>query len=117
MRNLICLSTLVFSSPTWRQQLPNTPELHSYLAHLKQLAASRPYTLLAHAYTQHLAILSGGQILKGLIRKTLDLPQNEGTAAFEYPGVSGHVVGIKNGCNVQVEGWVGGRPRQCLKPL
>lgn len=32
--------------------------------HLERLAANDPVLLLAHSYTQHLALLSGGQIIK-----------------------------------------------------
>lgn len=71
--------------PSWRDTVPVTPEIQAYLDHMEALASSaRPYLLLAHSYTQHLAVLSGGQIIRGLARKGMALPKDQGTAAFEY---------------------------------
>ncbi len=45
------------------------PEVEAYLTHLRQLAATSPCLLLAHSYTQHSALLSGGQIIKRMARR------------------------------------------------
>ena len=60
------------------------PEVKAYQAHLDSLAASAPVLLAAHAFTQLLAVASGGQILARMIKKGLRLPEGEGVAAYTY---------------------------------
>ena len=61
-----------------------SPAVRRYEAHLAAIGRDQPLLLLAHAYTQFLAIASGGQIFRRMVRKQLGLPEDEGTAAFEY---------------------------------
>lgn len=71
---------------SWREETPVNPSIQAYLDHLEQVAAEQPLLLLAHSYTQHLALLSGGQIIKGLAKKGMRLAEGEGVAAYEYQG-------------------------------
>lgn len=49
------------------------------------LAADSPFLLIVHAYTQHMALLAGGQILRRSVRGALQLgPDDPGTAIFEF---------------------------------
>jgi hypothetical protein len=57
--------------------------LQAYAARLRQLAAEQPLLLLAHAFTQHLAGLSGGRIIKRLCRRYMALPQDKGARLWE----------------------------------
>ena len=44
-----------------------------------------PHRLLAHAYTQHMALLAGGQRLRHSVRGTMQIIEDEpGTAIFEF---------------------------------
>ena len=70
----------------WRRLLPANTATQAYVVHLRHLAATQPLLLLAHAFTQHLAGLSGGVVLRRMARKHMALPQDQGTAIFEYPG-------------------------------
>ena len=55
-----------------------------YLDRLEKISRDSPHLLLAHAYTQHMAILAGGQILRRSVRSTMQLgPDDPGTAIFE----------------------------------
>lgn len=47
------------------------PAARAYANHLRQLAANQPCRLLAHAYVRHLGDLSGGQVLAGVVARTL----------------------------------------------
>ena len=60
------------------------PAVRQYLYRLKHIARDTPELLLAHAYTQHSAILAGGQMLRRMCRKAMRLPEDKGTAAFEF---------------------------------
>jgi heme oxygenase len=53
-------------------------------AHLARLAVHEPRLLIAHSATQHLAVASGGQIIARMARKHLRLPEDAGTAAYEF---------------------------------
>ena len=77
-----------FFGTNWEQELERRsrfPAVQRYLDHLETLANSQPVLLIAHSYTQHLAITSGGQIIAKLVCKGLGLPESgEGTASFKY---------------------------------
>ena len=60
------------------------PAVEAYILQLSTLAADDPRLLVAHAYTQHLALLAGGQIVAKTVRKQLMLPLDEGTAAYHF---------------------------------
>lgn len=57
---------------------PALPLLQAYIARLRELSEKQLVLLLAHAFTQHMAGLSGGRILKRLARKHMKLPEDKG---------------------------------------
>lgn len=61
---------------------------HCYAGRLRQIAASDPLLLVAHAYTRYMGDLSGGQTLRRVARKSLKLESDEGTAFYEFPEIS-----------------------------
>lgn len=65
--------------------MPLTREVQAYLDHLDELAAREPALLLAHAYTQYMALCAGGQIIQRMVRRAMSLPPDQGTAAFTFP--------------------------------
>lgn len=80
-----------YFGPEWRNEVESRsrfPAVDLYLDHLKQLAQTQPILLVAHAYTQHSAVASGGQIISKLVRKALHLQDPQfgalGTAAFQF---------------------------------
>ena len=59
-------------------------EVQTYLERVRMLVAEKPWLLWAHAYTQHMGILAGGQVLRKSVRGTLQIIDDEpGTACFE----------------------------------
>eukprot|EP00798_Chlamydomonas_sp_ICE-L_P012802 gene12802-16060_t len=52
-----------YLGPSWRSTLKPSPEVVTYQNHLRSLAAKKDnaYLLLSHSYTQHLAMVAGGQ--------------------------------------------------------
>jgi heme oxygenase len=78
-----------FLGPEWKKEIETRsrfPAVDRYLDHLKQLRQTKPVLLAAHAYTQHSAVASGGQIISKLVRKGLNLKDDllSGTAAFTF---------------------------------
>mmetsp|Transcript_20700 Transcript_20700/g.35419 ORF Transcript_20700/g.35419 Transcript_20700/m.35419 type:complete len:263 (+) Transcript_20700:84-872(+) len=67
----------------WPDKILPGPAVSKYVDHLQLLGKTHPTLLLAHVYTQHLAMLSGGQVIKRLARKRLELPEDYGTKAFD----------------------------------
>jgi len=68
----------------WQQAIQPTPSGQSYVDHLNELSAIDPVLLIAHCYTRYLGDLSGGQSLKNVVRSALELPDNQGTAMYEF---------------------------------
>ncbi|GIL95965.1 hypothetical protein Vretimale_1883 [Volvox reticuliferus] len=69
--------------------------LKEYEHHLALLASTQPRLLLAHSYTQHLAIAAGGQAVRRIVRKHLALPEGVCTTAFEFKGESSNTLKTK----------------------
>lgn len=75
--------------PGWREAVPYTPATQRYVERLQQVGRSEPELLVAHAYTRYLGDLSGGQVLKKIAQKALDLPSSgEGLAFFTFPNIA-----------------------------
>lgn len=56
----------------------------SYMARLDEVAWQQPELLVAHAYVRYMGDLSGGQGLKAMARKALNLPDDRGTRFHEF---------------------------------
>jgi len=71
--------------PHWETRLPRVPASERYTERLEHLRRDSPHTLTAHAYVRFLGDLSGGQLLKGIVRAGLDLatPGN-GTDFYDF---------------------------------
>jgi heme oxygenase len=78
----------VLHGPRWAQDLELLPAAHAYAQRLAALDREAPAALLAHAYVRYLGDLSGGQILRGIVSKSLGLSGETGTHfyAFGAPG-------------------------------
>ena len=58
-----------------------------YVERLRYAGASSPDLLLAHAYVRYMGDLSGGQILSGIVSKSLGLPYGQGAAFYSFPDI------------------------------
>ncbi|OBS75108.1 hypothetical protein A6R68_14354 [Neotoma lepida] len=74
--------------PHWQKTIPCPPATQHYVRHLHEVGHSHPELLVAHTYTRYLGDLSGGQVLKKIAQKALDLPSSgEGLAFFTFPNI------------------------------
>ncbi|KAM5288122.1 heme oxygenase 1 [Ctenodactylus gundi] len=74
--------------PRWQEVVPYTPATQHYVKRLLEVGRTEPELLVAHAYTRYLGDLSGGQVLKKIAQKALDLPASgEGVAFFTFPSI------------------------------
>jgi heme oxygenase len=74
--------------PGWGEDLALEPVTAGYARRLRDIDTSAPALLVAHAYVRSLGDLSGGQLLRGIVAKTLRLEGNVGTHFFDFGSVS-----------------------------
>jgi heme oxygenase len=75
--------------PHWQEIIPYTPAVQRYVGRLHEVGRTEPELLVAHAYTRYLGDLSGGQVLKKIAQKALNLPSSgEGLAFFTFPNIN-----------------------------
>ncbi|HEY9669269.1 MAG TPA: heme oxygenase (biliverdin-producing) [Coleofasciculaceae cyanobacterium] len=72
----------------WREQITPSPAAQAYVQHIREVSASQPELLVAHSYTRYLGDLSGGQILKKIAQRAMNLSDKEGSAFYEFPEIS-----------------------------
>ena len=72
----------------WREEAKNTKAGKAYVARIREIAQSQPELLVAHCYTRYLGDLSGGQILKKISQRAMNLTEGEGTAFYEFADIA-----------------------------
>ncbi|MCU0567363.1 MAG: heme oxygenase (biliverdin-producing) [Oculatellaceae cyanobacterium Prado106] len=72
----------------WRDQIELSAAGQAYVARIREISATQPELLIAHSYTRYLGDLSGGQILKGIAQRGMNLTEGEGTAFYEFQDIS-----------------------------
>jgi heme oxygenase len=68
----------------WRTQVEPTPGAQEYVARLHQVALESPELLVGHHYTRYIGDLSGGQILKNIAQKAMNLGEHDGLRFYEF---------------------------------
>lgn len=68
----------------WHAELQLLEPAERYRLHLAGLSRKQPVLLGAHAYVRYLGDLSGGQLLKGIISRSLQLQDGQGLAFFDF---------------------------------
>ncbi len=66
--------------------LPVTQSMTEYQSHIEQLGRENRLLLVAHAYVRYMGDLSGGQLLRDIVRKAWGLHGETGTAFFSFSG-------------------------------
>lgn len=73
-----------YYGPNWRNEITLSKAGKAYVERIREVAASRPELLVAHSYTRYLGDLSGGQILKKIAQRAMNLADGQGTAFYEF---------------------------------
>ncbi len=68
----------------WRDQVAPSPAAKAYVQRIHEIGETAPELLVAHSYTRYLGDLSGGQILKGIAVRGMNLSEGEGTAFYTF---------------------------------
>lgn len=79
----------------WRDQVVLSPAGQAYVERIREVSANAPELLVGHSYTRYLGDLSGGQILKGIAVRAMNLSEGEGTAFYEFKDITDEK-GFKN---------------------
>ena len=73
-----------FYGPNWNTIIKPSEACVQYVERIHEVAEYEPMLLIGHHYTRYLGDLSGGQILKGIAEKALNLPKGEGLNFYEF---------------------------------
>nr|ARW64993.1 Heme oxygenase [Polysiphonia sertularioides] len=68
----------------WISKIEPSPATIVYINRIRQISYSNPELLIAHSYTRYIGDLSGGQILKKIAKSAMSLPDNFGTAFYDF---------------------------------
>jgi len=80
----LALDLAMLHGDLWRSDLELQPAARNYVRHVQHLEHAAPGRLLAHAYVRYLGDLSGGQILRRIVRASLALDGPGGTAFYSF---------------------------------
>lgn len=80
------LEDLQFFYGTWK---PNDHQpsvaTQDYVKRIRKISETQPELLAAHSYVRYLGDLSGGQTLKKVAARALNLPEGKGISFYEFP--------------------------------
>jgi heme oxygenase (biliverdin-producing, ferredoxin) len=72
----------------WRELVTPSLATKDYVQRIREVAATQPELLIAHSYTRYIGDLSGGQILKKIAQRGMNLAEGQGTAFYEFKDIS-----------------------------
>lgn len=71
----------------WIDNLQPSEATQIYINRITQLSEKRPDLIVAHAYTRYLGDLSGGQILKKIAQRAMNLQSTKGLSFYEFRNI------------------------------
>ncbi|MFO7298981.1 MAG: biliverdin-producing heme oxygenase [Actinomycetes bacterium] len=79
---------LVFlAGENWRDKLPLMPATRAYAEHIRRLEDTWERGLLAHHYVRYMGDLSGGQLIRRVLRRVYRFEDERGTTFYEFPEI------------------------------
>ena len=76
-----------YYGPNWEAVIVISEATQNYVNRIKIVSEERPELLVAHAYTRYLGDLSGGQLLKKIAQRAMNLSDGKGLAFYEFTQV------------------------------
>nr|WDB00673.1 heme oxygenase [Cavernulicola chilensis] len=80
-----------YYGPKWQQEISPSRATQVYISRIHQISQNQPELLVAHAYTRYLGDLSGGQILKRIAQRAMNLQGKEGTAFYNFDKIGDEI--------------------------
>ncbi|MGF1522485.1 MAG: heme oxygenase (biliverdin-producing) [Leptolyngbyaceae cyanobacterium] len=68
----------------WKDEVSPSKAGQAYIDRIREISENQPELLVGHSYTRYLGDLSGGQVLKGIAQRAMNLVDGEGTAFYEF---------------------------------
>ena len=68
----------------WKKEIKISKSAEEYVVRIHTVAQNSPELLVGHHYTRYIGDLSGGQILKKIAKKALNLNGNNGLNFYEF---------------------------------
>ena len=87
-REALELDLAYYFGANWRSTIEATPAAKEYVARIHQLGAESPELLVGHHYTRYIGDLSGGQILKAIAQKAMNLGEHDGLRFYEFDAIA-----------------------------
>lgn len=72
----------------WAEHVTATPAAQVYVQRIREVAQDSPELLVGHHYTRYLGDLSGGQILKNIAQKAMNLRDDQGLHFYSFPSIA-----------------------------
>ena len=73
-----------YYGPIWRSLVTPSEACNQYVNRIREVAKNEPELLVGHHYTRYLGDLSGGQILKGIAEKAMELGDGQGLKFYDF---------------------------------
>lgn len=77
-----------FYGENWKTDIVISSATQLYVDRINIISKERPELLVAHAYTRYLGDLSGGQILKKIAQRAMNLSDGKGLSFYEFDDVT-----------------------------
>jgi len=72
----------------WRDQIQASPSAAVYVDRIHAIAKESPELLVGHHYTRYLGDLSGGQILKNIAQKAMNMDGDDGLRFYVFDDIA-----------------------------
>jgi heme oxygenase len=72
----------------WKEQIQPSPSAAVYVERIHAVAKESPELLVGHHYTRYLGDLSGGQILKNIAQKAMNMDGDDGLRFYVFDDIA-----------------------------
>lgn len=72
----------------WREEIKPSPSAAAYVERIHAVAKDSPELLVGHHYTRYMGDLSGGQILKNIAQKAMNMSGDDGLRFYVFDDIS-----------------------------
>tara|TARA_B100001778_G_C18395832_1_gene541940 strand:+ start:75 stop:758 length:684 start_codon:yes stop_codon:yes gene_type:complete len=83
-KNSLEMDLRFYYGPIWRSLIKPSEACERYVNRIREVAKNEPELLVGHHYTRYLGDLSGGQILKGIAKKAMELGDGQGLKFYDF---------------------------------
>ena len=86
-KNSLEMDLRFYYGPIWRSLIKPSEACEKYVNRIREVAKNEPELLVGHHYTRYLGDLSGGQILKGIAQKAMELGDEQGLKFYDFENI------------------------------